>query len=63
MDQPVEVRGSKNICSLMDVKDWRTARDRLRELGVKVLYPNGRPVVNVAEVNSASKKWFGKKKK
>jgi hypothetical protein len=57
MVQPIEASGTKSICTLVDVKDWDTAWDRLKELGVPVSYRKGRPVVNVEEVRAASLKW------
>jgi len=59
----VEAHGCKSICQLLDVKDWDTARARLKELGVSVVYHKVRPVVSIDEVRIASKKWFKKQRK
>lgn len=57
MVQPVEASGVKSICALVDKRDWDAAWERLQELGVKVSYHKGRPVVNVSEVREKSRKW------
>lgn len=57
MVQPVEATGVKSICALVDRKDWDSAWERLEELRVRVSYYKGRPVVNIAEVQEASRKW------
>jgi hypothetical protein len=62
MVQPFEAHGRKSICALVDRKGWDSAWERLEELGVRVLYRKGRPLVNVEEVRLASQKWFKKQR-
>lgn len=63
MVQPVEARGQKSICILLDVADWDTARLRLQELDVQLAYHKNRPVVNIEVVRIASMKWHKKQMK
>ena len=60
MVQPVEARGHRSICTLLDLQDWDAAKRRLRELGVDIRHHRNKPVVNIEEVKAASKKWFKK---
>jgi len=55
-----EAHGRKSICALVDRKGWDSAWERLAELGVRIVYEKGRPIVNVEEVRIASQKWFKK---
>ena len=57
MVKPIEARGHRSICTLLDVQDWDTAKIRLAELGVRLTHQKNKPVVNIEEVNKASKKW------
>lgn len=60
MVQPVEARGHKSICTLLDVQDWDAACDRLKALGVPIAYHKNRPVVNIEVVKIASMKYHRK---
>lgn len=60
MVQPIEARGQKSLCALVDLSDYDAACRRYKELGVKIRYSKNRPVVNIEEVNAASKKWHRK---
>jgi len=57
MVEPVEARGHKSICTLLDVQDFDTARVRLEELGIKIRHQKNKPIVNIEEVKAASRKW------
>ena len=60
MVKPVEARGHRSICTLLDVQDWDTAKIRLTALGVRITHQKNKPVVNIEEVNQASKRWCRK---
>lgn len=62
MVEPVEARGHRSICSLLDLQDWSAAVRRLKELGIEIRHHGNRPVVSVEQVREASRKWFGQKK-
>ncbi len=57
MVEPVEARGHKSICTLLDVQDFDTTRIRLEELGVKIKHQKNKPIVNIEEVKAASRRW------
>jgi hypothetical protein len=57
MVEPIEARGHKSICTLLDVQDFDTARVRLEELGVPLRHQKNKPIVNIEEVKAASKRW------
>jgi hypothetical protein len=58
MVQPIEARGHRSICTLLDLTDWDAAVGRLKEIGVTIKHHKNKPVVNVEEVKEASKRWF-----
>jgi hypothetical protein len=47
MTDKIEVRGWKEICTLIGVKDWRTARDLLNRHGL-LAREKRTPVLNIA---------------
>jgi hypothetical protein len=57
----VEVRGWIEICKLLDVKNWRTARSKLEKLGMLV-YEDTRPVLNIEAYNLVSMRRHLKKR-
>lgn len=63
MVQPIEATGHRSICTLVDKQDWDAAVGRLDEIGVVIRYHKNKPVVNIAEVKSASKRWFQRQKR
>ena len=58
MVQPIEARGHRSICTLLDLQDWDAAVRRLDEIGVSIRHHKNKPVVNIEEVRQASKRWF-----
>jgi hypothetical protein len=62
MVEPVEARGRKSLCTLVDLQDWDAAKNRYDELGVAIRYYKNKPCVNIDEVKTASKRWHGRKK-
>ena len=62
MVQPLEARGQRSLCTLVDLQDWDAAQRRYDEIGIEIRYHKNRPVVLIEEVKTALRAWYRKQK-
>lgn len=49
----IEVRGRKEICAFLEVKNWHTAKRRLKRLGL-IAHDGTKPILNIEAYKIAS---------